>query len=228
MIEVVMLSNCRDSAKEIMTRKAIESVRKSGEETRIILVDSSGRKDLKFGDSLIISVAGKFNYNRNLLIGMEYLSGAEYVLFLNNDTYTHVGALTRLKLMLSRYDSVSPRSPRWIYHKEFNGGVYEGFRTSFEFCGWAIMTRQSLFNEVPRETCFPLDLFFWYQDNYFADVLQVSGKRHALVGSAIIDHLQGKSHDIVKETGEYDAHTWGLKQKYEQLRAELYATPDTK
>lgn len=228
MIEVIMLSNCRDSAKEVMTRKAIDSVRKSGEETRIILVDSSGRTDLKFGDTLIISVPGEFNYNRNLLIGMEYLSGAEYVLFLNNDTYTHTGALTRLKLMLSQYDSVSPRSPRWIYHKEFGGGIYPGFRTSFEFCGWAIMTRQSLFEEVPRETFFPLDLFFWYQDNYFADVLQVKGKTHALVGSAIIDHLQGKSFDIIRESGNGEEFTWGLKETYERLRNQLYATPDTK
>ena len=94
---------------------------------------------------------------------------------------------------------------------------------SLELCGWALMLRTSLFQQVTFQQIFPSDFQFWYQDNYAAFQLERHGLRHALVRDAKVCHLFEQSHELI-DPAERAELTVGAERVF---RAKTQDVPNT-
>jgi hypothetical protein len=224
-IDVVMLSYCKNQELFDMTYNALNSLNDSAtkNEFAITLVETNRDllrepffKDLPENVGLLFP-GGPFNYNKYMKAGLRHGSN-KYVLMLNNDIICHKGFSEKLAHELNRWHSVSPAGPLNPLHKELKGPI-EAYRTSYYLCGWAIMTRRYVFELMGGiDTVFPDALEFWYSDNYYADKLQFHGLKHALITEAHLDHLESKSHSIVDDIY---SKTHGAEKIYKELRRNL-------
>lgn len=192
MIDCVILSYARDKQLYRMTQRAVNSLI-ADFDSKIYVVETNPNIQPYAGAETIFP-RKEFNYNQFLKIGISAGSNP-FVFVLNNDIICLKGCQRTLMNWLDTYDSVSPMNPMLAQHKEFKQVANEGFSiwSPGHLAGWAIMMKRELINEVGIDTLFPDQFKFWYQDNVFAEVMIQRGKKHALITSAKLEHLQGKT-----------------------------------
>ena len=225
-VDVIVLSYAKTKAEYDMTRRCIETLRasESNVDINVVVVETNSSEALAdfsegqpFGDKCkVIHPEKPFNYNEFLQLGFAELSEstAESLLILNNDIVCEAGFVSELLGGLREFDSVSPWCPG--FHERFLDPAtpyHEGFRTSCELTGWAIMFRRELLKRVSFEELFPTDFAFWFQDNYYGHQLQNIGARHALVTGAKVHHLFEQSHKLM-DPQEREAMTAGAQQVF--------------
>ena len=210
-IDTIILSHCQDEYLTLMTKQAIESLMNSESNIKfnLVIVETNGLLEFeglfdehktKY-DYQIIYPRKSFNYNEFLQIGYEHLGGADHILILNNDVICKSKFANNLVEHLTVYDSVSPRNPNSLLHKK-SEGVIEGYRSSYQVCGWALMFNKSVLNTISFRDLFPKEFKFWYQDNYYAHQLQKNGFKHALVCTSEVIHIENQSHALLTNEEE--------------------------
>lgn len=152
------------------------------------------------------------------------------VLISNNDVTYAADCLERLVAALGQVDSVSPWMPGFHdpLHEPLQAGagdstvdLIRGYEVSRHLAGWSYAFNRRILgrNEwLTPEGLFPAKLKFWYQDDFYADVLQQNGLVHALVPSANAVHAYQSSHDLLPNQ---ERATYGMKPTYEKLRERL-------
>lgn len=214
MINAVMLSYTKDEDIYQMTLEALTSVKDCAPASglKIVLVETN--ENLKSepwyteeypADAILFKP--DFSFNRSLAFGKAWFENVErtdYFLALNNDIVAHPGCFDKMMENLKpagRFDCVSAWSMTTEVQRGFTG-VVEGYTAGRAFSGWAWMCCESMFVQKSFDTYFPPKFAFWYQDNYFIDVMLLYGKRHALVCDARIDHLESRSHRLLTDAQE--------------------------
>jgi len=205
-IDVIILANCQTDQLYEMTLEAIESFG----DVNIIWIE--GNRKIK--DNRITAYQHKpFNFNQCIRQAMEYLKPENDAVFMvNNDVLAYPDCLNILHQRLSKWDSVSPMCP--LRHKGFTGEK-EGYLRAHELAGWAIMFHKRIFEKCTPKQMFPLELKFWRQDQYYADVIKIHGFTHALIGDAKLIHYENMTHDYLPNKEEY---TKGMFKVYEKIK----------
>jgi len=227
-IGVIILSYAKTEREYNMTCNTIETLLKSkGEhsfqivvvETNDNLIDEPFVKDFLYNNITVNVVfpLKKFSYNEFLLAGYSMLTELDeplsHLMILNNDVLIDENAINLLVEGLKQYNSVSAKCPKYELHKSYTEDIV-GYRTSYEVCGWNIMFKTSLLNIVSMEELFPVELEFWFQDNYYAHMLKKHNLKHCLINNALIEHLESQSHNLLSNKDEM---TIGMQKVYYKL-----------
>jgi GT2 family glycosyltransferase len=215
-IDVVILSYTKDEKFYSMTRHCIESLHasESNYKFKVHLVETSPTLELfNYKDIVhqIIHPNKPFNYNLYLNHALPYCD-SEYVIIMNNDVLCHKGWFSTLtdSINVHQLDSASPKCPMWEAHRPYDDGVVFGFDSGVHFCGWCLVFKQDTLNHI-----MPLDetFSFWFQDNDLAQYLRCTNKKHALIASSLVTHLESQSHVLLDEKEKIN-HTYGLRQAF--------------
>lgn len=236
----IMLSNTVSQYHEDMTNRAINTAfeHKGTHDLVVVVVETNNNFHGYFNNPNVafIKPSKPFGYNEFINIGYDFMVNnsspdfedyePDYVMIMNNDLIFHENWLDNLVdgLESDDYDSVSPKSPGWMFHANYcndgiqeNHGVFEGWGVGFEVCGWAWLFRHSSYARLQ-----PLDpdLKFWCQDNQICDDMQKLGMRHALVSDSLVTHLVNQSHNTIDyATMQY--FTSGMVDVYNNKRQNL-------
>ncbi len=217
----IMLANTRDLKFHKITLQAIESLRSSMTlvgNSEIILVETNSEYEKigSYSDATVLTPGEKFNYNRFLNIGLNHRSKSEYTIIANNDVIFHIDWLMKITYFMDYYhlDSASPSCPWWEPHEELfrenNEEVFEGFNVGREFCGWCLIFKTSVLDQI-----LPLDeqFEFWCQDNDMAIAFSKKGFKHGLVKYAKVEHLGNQSHELMSPE-ELAHYTSGMAERF--------------
>jgi len=215
-VDVVILSYTKDERFYNMTRHCIESLHasESNWKFRVHLVETAhDLKDFKYDDIVhqVIHPRVPFNYNLYLNQALPDCNSS-YTVIMNNDVLCHRNWFSEIIRAMNEHnlDSASPKCPVWEAHRPYDNGVLCGFDSGVHFCGWCIVLKQETLNHI-----MPLDetFSFWFQDNDLAQYLRCTGKRHALVTSSQVTHLESQSHELLEEKERMEK-THGLRQAF--------------
>lgn len=222
-LDVIILTNTYDDKIYMMTKNAIDSLRKSSESDafNIILVESNKEKR-HYDVDVYLKPEQEFNYNTYLNIAIENCT-SDFTCISNNDVFFHKNWWEKLHSAMLDYnlDTASPKSPieqkgivqRAELKHRFTplNKVVEGHHVVYTFCGWCWVMKKDI-----RDWLFPLDeqFSFFYQDNDIILRLQERNCKHALVGGSLVDHYGQSSHKILHEQGTYMQHTFNLEKKF--------------
>lgn len=217
-LHTIILANSANNNIHRMTQRCIDTLWTYGsaDKNEVVIVETQPSTSEYIGYDGAISIYPNepFNYNRFQNIGYQFLKernsfDAEYVLLANNDLVFHTSWFCPLvRAINSGYDSVSPKSPGWMFHNEFDNSIHEGWRIGHEFAGWCI-----LFKASSLEKLMPLDeqFEFWCADNDMVANMQKLGMKHALVGSSWVTHLVNQSHHLANDLNHF---TNGMVNRY--------------
>lgn len=223
-VGIIMLSNASTDKHYEMTCNALKSLYDSEDKSlfdfETVVIEGNKDKDYKnvlteeenvFGATLYTYHPSKteFNYNKFLNHGFgclfdkddeEYYNPEDvfnYYVICNNDIIFEKNWFTEMHnafLMKPQLSSASPFCPDYSLHESFTNDVNYGYRTSIEMCGWCIVFKRSILEQV---TPFDERFKFYYQDNDYAMVLQSKGLLHALIKNSHVRHLFSQSHDLI-------------------------------
>ncbi len=212
-VAVVMLAASISKDKIEMTQEAIDSIHQNKGEHNVNLVVVESHSLHKYNGATIVTKQGEFNYNQSLKTGLKLFNLAtfDYVFICNNDILVEPNCFD--ELINTGIDSTSPKDPTLEIHDPYKGITF-GYRTSYLVCGWALMVKASVIGKIGIDTLFPDPLSFWYQDNFYAYVLQKNNIKHALIASAHCIHLESQSHGLVQDI---EKHTNQLQPIYDEL-----------
>jgi GT2 family glycosyltransferase len=212
-MQAIIVSWAKDEKFMKMTQQAVDS-----SNIECIVVEQN--KGVKYSCKTI-HYNFKFNYHRCMNLGLRHTTD-KYVVICNNDLLFYPDWSDNLEDVLDLgYDTVCPYCP--VSHRgrlDMGNHIYEGFRVGFEFVGWCIAARRELFEEIPLNE----RIEFWYSDNWFAEALKVSGKRHALVCNSLVEHLEHGSRTLntVSRTEQVKL-TRGQQLNWSKEKSNLYA-----
>lgn len=246
-IDVIVLSYAKDESFWRLTQNCLNSLSQHRDDARynlrVTVVETNDRlaqetfiprqvKQPYYNLQCLLYPGIPFNYNLFLQQAYEQIlefpveSLAQNALLIsNNDVTYQKNCLTQLLKALEKYESISPWCPEFhdnLYSSNPIQDEYIDYRTTYAVCGWSIMLRRSLMASVKFNELFPEALSFWFQDNYYADVLQVHGWRHALIRAAKAQHLAEQSHKLMPPDLR-EQRTGGLQHVYHTLRSKLLA-----
>jgi GT2 family glycosyltransferase len=91
------------------------------------------------------------------------------------------------------------------WHRHFlfdkNIKIHYGYRTSYEVAGWSILLNKSVIDKLGE---FDEQFTFWYQDNDYANSLQVNQIKHALITDSKVTHLLSRSHGLIEPEKKFE------------------------
>jgi hypothetical protein len=192
-VGVVILSNSASASIIEMTQRCIDSVMLQNYSQCEILVVESGAVH-QYGNATVIKPSTSFNYNRYLQLGIEWFrehAQVESYLFLNNDILCFDHAIDHL--MASGEQSSCPVDPLNYSQSGIVSSTF-GYSVRYHLVGWAICASAKLVNQIGSKVLFPDELEFFYQDDYYVEVLKQNKIRHAVVPMSKILHFESKSH----------------------------------
>jgi GT2 family glycosyltransferase len=210
-IDCIIIADCKDIALHEMTLEAIESLKVPN----LNLIWIEGNKDIKEATAY---QKKPFNYNQCLQDAEPFLNPEnDAVLIINNDIVALKGCIEKLYNKLIQWDSVSPKEPTLKWHNHIKADT-EGYTRTHQVCGWALMFHKRILNRITWNQLFPIELKFWRQDQWYADMIKRAGYKHALIHDALLIHHESQSHHLLKNKTEY---TTGQFVNYESLRSNL-------
>jgi len=235
-IDAIILSNSKTPEIIQMTGECIsslcESVDHSRYNLRICVVESHP------GDHgypcTVVQAPKPFSFNASVQAGiaegpasfpLESLVARNCILISNNDVVYEQNCLNELMAALEEVDSASPWMP--VFHNGLHSceqpeaNVIPGYQTGYHVCGWSYAFNRRILGlneDLTITGLFPKEIQFWYQDNYYADVLQLSGVRHAIIRDANARHIGEQSHSLLKDRND---STHGMKKVYDRRKREL-------
>lgn len=194
-VGVIILANSATDSYIEMTQRCIDSIHKQNNSQCEIVVVESGPVH-RFENACVIKPDEPFNYNLYLQIGIRHFhetSQVEYFVFLNNDLICFPNAIDHL--ISSGELSSSPVDPLNCAQKGITSPTF-GYSIRYHVVGWAICTKATLVNRIGPANLFPVSLEFFYQDDFYAQVIKGQAVRHAVIPHAKIVHLESRSHSL--------------------------------
>lgn len=232
-VDVIILSYSKTKKEYDMTKECLRTLRVSEHDYRfnVVVVESNPNitkegfaEPVLFNDreSLVLAVKGKFNYNQYLQIGFEKInSSSKYLLICNNDLIFYKGWLSEMFKHIDNADSFSPFCP--TFHKgRFLKvqNIYSGYNLWDNLTGWCIFMKKTIFDKTKFDQYFPVEFSFWYQDNYYLEVLKRNGFKQALVRNSHVLHLGSKSHSLINKD-DYAKMTSGAQEVFNRMKTKL-------
>lgn len=213
-IDIVILSYAQNTELKSITEQCINSLIASEDKNKIkfniIVIESlKDRNAFQYKHAITVYPKGDFAYNKYLNIGIG-MTCSKYVCLCNNDLVFHrYWATEMLKAFDHNYD-LSSASPICSLHHpkmgfELYNGLYNGYRSRYEVAGWCLFLKRDVFRLIGK---LDENYKFWCADNDYSNLLSVMKLRHALVSSSIVDHLDGKTLNVLT-SGTYEQLTSG-------------------
>ena len=207
-IDIIILSYSKNDELKALTQQTIDTLLLSERPEKLhfeILVIESEKKisPFQFKGSKTIYPKEPFGFHRYLNIGINQ-SNNEYICLCNNDLIFGDNWASELIKYFDYYPqlmSANPICPNFEPTKKIinsknmvwanKNNIFEGVLT-----GWCIFVRRSIFDKIGL-----LDerFEFWYADRDYGKTLLKHGVKHALIPSAIVEHLGSKSHKAINE-----------------------------
>jgi len=196
-VDVIILSFAQNSALKALTDLAINSLLASEEPDQIkfnvIVIESEkSLMPYQYPQTTTLYPEAEFGYNKYMNIGITQCS-AEYICLCNNDLMFYPYWATEILKSFAKDSELSSASPACSFHHPKMGfdlysGIHKGFRCRYEVAGWCLFLKKEVLGEMGS-----LDENYrlYCSDNDYANMLLVLGRKHALVTSAIVDHLDG-------------------------------------
>jgi GT2 family glycosyltransferase len=204
-VDIVILSYAKNIQLRGVTENALASLQASEDAKDIqfntLVIESNGSLyPFTYINTTTIYPSGPFNFNRSLNIGLK-ASNNPYICFCNNDLMFHPHWASAILDQFNTDPELMSASPACsILHPTLNimpnTGNYYGYNVREEIAGWCFFVKRELFDTIGL---FDEHFKFWFADRDYAKTLQKFNCKHALVTSAIVDHLDGIS------TAELDA-----------------------
>jgi len=198
-IDVIILSYAVTDELQSVTANCITSLITSEDPLKfkfnVIVIES--HHDLKgyqypFSQTLYPSVS--FGFHRYMNFGIK-LTSAQYVCLCNNDLLFHSGWATEIMNAMQEIPDLLSVSPICsYYHPEIgiplHSGIRIGYQVGCEIAGWCLFVKRSIFKIMGE-----LDENFMFNaaDLDYSSTIKVLNIKHALVTSAVVDHLRSKT-----------------------------------
>lgn len=195
-LSVIILARTDSEQSFRMTSECIGSLLVSEPQTKleIILIESEKNyhsNPFQYPEQVKVIVPDAvFNFHKFLNIGIGASTGA-YIALCNNDLIFHDNWFGEIRKVAQANPKILSFSPSGKPCPQAQKGKFvPGYRVMHQIMGWCIVAKRELF-----DTTGPLDetFDFYYADNDYAMTLKYFNIRHALVCSAYVEHLEGKS-----------------------------------
>lgn len=217
-IDVIILSYAKSDNIINMNNDCINSLNNSTKDYKfnILLIETESTKEYKYEQKNVRVIQPKieFNYNQFLNIGLKECKN-DWILISNNDVLYHKEFMDKLIEANNKDKSLLSMSPidndcdtQKIFDRQIK--IHYGYRTAYEIAGWSILVNKSVIKKIGG---FDEQFNFWYQDNDYANSLEVNGIKHALITESKVTHLLSKSHNLIEEEKLFKM-TYGLQEKY--------------
>ncbi len=181
-LDLVILSNAKDSKFKNMTDNAIKSALDTSKEYKINIIVMEQQDDINYDNAITMHYDGEFNYNAIANLGISD-GNSPYIMVANNDIIFKYNWL--FNLLKVNHPVVSPRCPRDSRQKEFFVNT-TGYEVGKHFSGWCFMIKRNVWEEIGGlDEDFP----FWCADNATVKQLQAKGYIPMLVVDSIVEHL---------------------------------------
>ena len=217
-VDVIILSLACDPALRAVTERGIATLRASEPANAVrfrVLVIESSKDALPFEGEGVTTIYPDeaFGYHTYMNIGLRQTQ-APYVCLCNNDLVFHPGWATAILDALRDDPALMSTSPLCSLHHptvgiHANEGIRYGYRVRSEIAGWCLFFRRSMLGTTGL-----LDerFRFWFADNDYARTLESHGIKHALVTTAIVDHVESRT---IKTQGVVRQRLLTKKAKYD-------------
>lgn len=183
-LDAILVSDAKIPELQKITQQAIDSI---GPHINVIVIESNKDVIYKFAHTIHPEIP--FNYNSYLNLGAK-TGNAEYIFFGNNDLiFTKYWDKHLInELHRNNADSASPLCPKSHsrLNLKINSGVYPGHSIFSRFCGWAFLWSRQLYQDFGG---LDEDFVFWCSDNAAVEQLIKNRKKHILVTSSVVHHL---------------------------------------
>jgi len=204
-IDIIILSYAQNAELKTITENCIGSLLASEDPAKIkfkvLVLESEKLADnFQYAGTTTIYPKEEFSYNRYLNIGIEH-TNANFVCLCNNDLIFKKNWASEILKSFNKFPELSSASPACSIHHPKHGfelfnGIYAGYRSRYELAGWCVFLKREALNRMGK---LDENYKFWCADNDFSNMLMVLGLRHALVSSAIVDHIDGATFDFQTE-----------------------------
>jgi len=208
-VDVIVLSYAKSEKLRLTTEQGIQSLVNS-ESTDIhfniiILESNKSLFPYQYQQSETLYPKGTFGFNKFINIGLKN-SNNEYVCIANNDLLFHKGWASKIIDSMASDPSLASASPYCsLFHPRVgitkNSGLHYGYEIRRQVAGWCLFTRRSTLNIIGP---FDENLYFWFCDNDYANMLKKHRLKHALVTNSIVDHLDGTTTETLTPPAKYD------------------------
>jgi hypothetical protein len=196
-IDVIILTNSISNNNIGMCERTIRNLHDSEKDYqfRVHLVDSGNFSEHIYKDIVetYIHPNEPFNYNRFINIALQHVT-CDWVLISNDDVSYEKGWFTemmRVHNIRPDIESFSPKDPMlyMIYFDWHFLGTdelyFENYKVTEGLMGWSIVIKKAALDKiVPFDEQFDM----YYQDNDYAEMLKLTGIKHALVRHSIAVH----------------------------------------
>jgi hypothetical protein len=201
-VDIIILSYAQNAELKRITEQCICTLLASESRSKInfqIIVVESEKilQDFQYEGTTTIYPDEEFSYNRYLNIGIAN-GTSRYICLCNNDLIFHPHWATEILKSFYKYKDLSSASPFCSIHHpkmgfERNNGIYPGYRSRYELAGWCIFMKRQVLDLVGK---LDENFKFWCADNDLSNMLSVLDIKHALVSTAMVDHLDGATFDL--------------------------------
>ncbi len=206
-IDVIILSLCKNKDIYRMNMNCIETLIASEEEHRfnIILIESN--KDFfelnlsyDYDNVKIVIPEEDFNYNAFLNKGIQYTS-SDYIVVANNDLLFKKYWFTEMlkaKKQFPNLHSFCPYDPKneLELKEKFSQEILFGYRLRKEVVGWCIVFDRKVLEVMPK---FDEKFSYYFQDNDYANVLRKDNIKHARVMTSHVVYLESQTSAVNDE-----------------------------
>lgn len=218
-LDVIITTNSKNESFVKMTNNAIMSLRNSvgGDKFKIIIVETNSEAEEYEEANITVKPNEPYQCNKFYNLGAKH-SNSEYLLVANNDTLFDVNWWIQMKKAFeeNKLDTAclqcTNEQPdiynRWFKQKHTFKNL-DGYDWFFGQA-WCITSNV-------RDWLFPLDenIHFYFNDDDMVMRFKEKNCKHQLVYKSKMQHLQGKSHEILKEEGRFYEVTWGSKEYFD-------------
>lgn len=219
-LDVIITTNSKDESFVKMTNNAIMSLRncKGGDKFKIIIVETNTNA-LEYPEANVtVKPNEPYQCNKFYNLGAQH-SDSDYLLVANNDTIFDADWWVHMKKAFidNNLDTAclqcTNEQPdiynRWFKQKH----TFKNLDGYDWFFGQAWCIKSSV-----RDWLFPLDenIHFYFNDDDMIMRFKEKDLKHQLVYKSKMQHLQARSHEILKEEGRFYEVTWGSKEYFDK------------
>jgi hypothetical protein len=219
-LDVIITTNSKNDSFIKMTNNAIMSLRNSigGDRFKIIIVETNTEAEEYPEANVTVKPNEPYQCNKFYNLGAVH-SESDYLLVANNDTVFDPNWWVNIKKAFAenKLDTAclqcTNEQPdiynRWFKQKHTFKNL-DGY-------DWFFGQAWCVTSEV-RDWLFPLDenIHFYFNDDDMVMRFKEKNCKHQLVYKSKMQHLQAKSHEILKEEGRFFEVTWGSKDYFDK------------
>lgn len=222
-IDVIILSYAYTDELQQMTADCIQSLLASEDSSRIrfkvlVLESHKAMNGYIYAGTETIYPEQPFGYHRYMNIGIN-LTSSPFLCLCNNDLKFHQGWASEILKYMRQFPLLVSASPICSIIQPYmgvplNSGPRVGYRVGNEIAGWCLLMRREIFKVIGQ---LDENYVFGGADFDYATTLAVMNLKHALITTAVVDHLNSKTlvtHNAEKQKEllsnmDYYSKKWG-------------------